>query len=162
MADREAFYGDPDFADVPMQTLLSPEYNAERRGLIGDKASMDLRPGTIEGYLGSIDAALGVDVALDPREMERMGIGEPTVSKSGAMKGDTVHIDVIDKDGNMFSATPSGGWLQSSPIIPELGFCMGNRAQMFWLDERSPSALGPKRRPRTTLSPSFALRDGEP
>lgn len=162
MADREAFYGDPDFADVPMQTLLSPEYNAERRKLITGEASMDLRPGKIDGYLGSIDAALGVDVALDPREMERMGIGEPTVSKSGAMNGDTVHIDVIDKDGNMFSATPSGGWLQSSPIIPDLGFCMGNRAQMFWLDERSPSALGPKRRPRTTLSPSFALRDGEP
>ena len=91
-----------------------------------------------------------------------MGVGEPTVSKSGVMKGDTVHMDIIDRDGNMFSATPSGGWLQSSPIIPELGICLGNRGQMFWLDERSPSVLAPKRRPRTTLSPGFALRDGEP
>lgn len=161
-ADREAFYGDPDFVDVPTDTLLSAVYNAERRALIGDTASFELRPGTVDGYAGSVEAALGVDAAVDPRALESMGVGEPTVSKSGAMKGDTVHVDVIDAAGNMFSATPSGGWLQSSPVIPELGFCLGNRGQMFWLDERSPSALGPKRRPRTTLSPSLALRDGEP
>ena len=162
MADREAFYGDPDFVDVPMDVLLSKEYAAERRRLISDTASLDLRAGSIDGHDGYLDAALGVDAAVDPRELERMGIGEPTVSKSGTMQGDTVHIDVIDRAGNMVSATPSGGWLQSSPVIPELGFCMGNRAQMFWLDERSPSALGPGRRPRTTLSPSFVLRDGDP
>ncbi|EDP61395.1 gamma-glutamyltranspeptidase [alpha proteobacterium BAL199] len=161
-ADREAFYGDPDFVDVPMQTLLSSEYNAERRKLIGERASLDLRPGTVAGYDRSIDAALGVDTTVDPRAMERMGVGEPTVSKSGVSSGDTVHMDIIDCHGNMFSATPSGGWLQSSPIVPELGFCLGNRAQMFWLDERSPSALAPKKRPRTTLSPGLALRDGEP
>jgi len=161
-ADREVFYGDPDFVDVPMATLLSAAYNAGRRGLIGERASMDLRPGTVPGHGGSLDAALGADAALDPRAMERMGVGEPTVSKSGVVAGDTVHMDIIDSDGNMFSATPSGGWLQSSPIIPELGFCLGNRAQMFWLDERSPSALAPGKRPRTTLSPGFALRDGEP
>jgi gamma-glutamyltranspeptidase/glutathione hydrolase len=80
----------------------------------------------------------------------------------GQVRGDTVHFDIIDRDGNMISATPSGGWLQSSPVIPELGFCLGTRAQMFWLDERHPNALRPKARPRTTLSPSFALRDGEP
>jgi len=161
-ADREVFYGDPDFVEVPMATLLSSAYNAGRRGLIGERASMDLRPGTVPGHGGSLDAALGADAALDPRAMERMGVGEPTVSKSGVVAGDTVHMDIIDRDGNMFSATPSGGWLQSSPIIPELGFCLGNRAQMFWLDERSPSALAPGKRPRTTLSPGFALRDGEP
>ncbi|MEQ8395304.1 gamma-glutamyltransferase family protein [Thalassobaculum sp.] len=161
-ADREAFYGDPDFVDVPMQTLLSSAYNAERRKLIGERASLELRPGTVAGYDRTIDAALGVDTAIDPRALERMGVGEPTVSKSGVSTGDTVHMDIIDCHGNMFSATPSGGWLQSSPIVPELGFCLGNRAQMFWLDERSPSALAPKKRPRTTLSPGFALRDGEP
>lgn len=161
-ADREAFYGDPDFVDVPMQTLLSKEYNAGRRALIGDRASLDLRPGTVAGYERSLDAALGVDASVDPRALESMGVGEPTVSKSGVSSGDTVHMDIIDNQGNMFSATPSGGWLQSSPIVPELGFCLGNRAQMFWLDERSPSALAPKKRPRTTLSPGFALRDGEP
>jgi len=161
-ADREAFYGDPDFVDVPAATLLSKEYAAERRKLIGEKADYDVRPGTVDGFAGSIEAALGVDTAVDPRALEKMGVGEPTVSKSGAMQGDTVHMDIIDKHGNMFSATPSGGWLQSSPIIPELGICLGNRAQMFWLDERSASALGPKRRPRTTLSPGFALKDGQP
>ncbi len=62
----------------------------------------------------------------------------------------------------MISATPSGGWLQSSPVIPELGFCLGSRAQMFWLEENHPAALAPGKRPRTTLSPTMALRDGEP
>ena len=90
------------------------------------------------------------------------GVGEPTVGKLGTAKGDTVHIDVIDKDGNMFGATPSGGWLQSSPVIPELGFPLGSRAQMFWLDEAAPGALVPGKRPRSTLSVSMALRDGEP
>jgi len=73
-----------------------------------------------------------------------------------------VHFDIIDHAGNMVSSTPSGGWLQSSPVIPELGFCLGTRAQMFWLDESHPAALVPRKRPRTTLSPTLALRDGEP
>ena len=77
-------------------------------------------------------------------------------------RGDTVHFDIIDRAGNMISATPSGGWLQSSPTIPELGFCLGTRAQMFWLDEGHPASLAPGKRPRTTLSPTLALRDGEP
>jgi gamma-glutamyltranspeptidase/glutathione hydrolase len=73
-----------------------------------------------------------------------------------------VHFDIIDKQGNMISATPSGGWLQSSPVNPDLGFCLGSRAQMFWLEEDHPAALAPGKRPRTTLSPTMALRDGEP
>jgi gamma-glutamyltranspeptidase/glutathione hydrolase len=91
-----------------------------------------------------------------------MGAGEPTVSRMGEVRGDTVHFDIIDQAGNMISATPSGGWLQSSPVIPELGFGLGSRAQMFWLDEKHPAALAPGKRPRTTLSPTLALRDGEP
>src|SRR3546814_730374 len=136
-ADREAFYGDPDFVDVPMATLLSAGYNEGRRRLIGDRASLDLRPGTIAGYDRSLDAALGVDATVDPRALERMGVGEPTVSKSGVTSGDTVHMDIIDRDGKLFSPTPSGGWLQSSPLIPALGFCLGTRAQMFWRDGSS-------------------------
>ena len=158
-ADREAYYGDPDFVDVPMETLLSEPYNQARRALVSDQASLDLIPGVIGGKV--IDISHARDAAQPTENLESFGVGEPTVSKSGVSTGDTVHIDVIDKDGNMVSATPSGGWLQSSPIIPELGFCLGNRAQMFWLDESSPSALAPNRRPRTTLSPSMALRDGE-
>ena len=91
-----------------------------------------------------------------------MGAGEPTVGRFGEVRGDTVHFDIIDQAGNMISATPSGGWLQSSPVIPELGFCLGSRAQMFWLEEDHPAALAPGKRPRTTLSPTMALRDGEP
>ena len=91
-----------------------------------------------------------------------LGVGEPTVGRLGSARGDTVHFDIIDKHGNMVSSTPSGGWLQSSPVIPELGFPLGTRAQMFWLDENHPAALAPGKRPRSTLSPTMALRDGEP
>jgi gamma-glutamyltranspeptidase/glutathione hydrolase len=90
------------------------------------------------------------------------GVGEPTVRGDGRVDGDTCHLDVADRYGNLVSATPSGGWLQSSPVIPELGFCLGTRAQMFWLEPDLPASLRPGSRPRTTLSPSLALRDGSP
>ncbi len=138
-ADRDAMYGD---VDVPLHRLLSEEYAAERRSLIGDEASGELRPGS--GKLPSL-----VDAAV------ALGGGEPT-------RGDTVHLDVADRWGNLVSATPSGGWLQSSPTIPALGWPLGSRAQMFWLEEGLPSSLAPGKRPRTTLSPGLVLRDGEP
>jgi gamma-glutamyltranspeptidase/glutathione hydrolase len=158
-ADREKFYGDPDFTEVPIATLLSDAYNDARRKLISDRASLDFVPGSVEGF--------GAVVTLRRQEGHReavgaMGAGEPTVGRFGEVRGDTVHFDIIDAAGNMISATPSGGWLQSSPVIPELGFCLGSRAQMFWLDENHPAALAPGKRPRTTLSPTMALRDGEP
>ena len=157
-ADREAFYGDPDFVKVPIDTLLSEKYNSERRKLISNKASMDLRPGSLPGYGGTIT----VRREVGPRAaVGSLGAGEPTVGRVGEVIGDTVHFDIIDQAGNMVSSTPSGGWLQSSPVIPELGFCLGTRAQMFWLDENHPAALAPGKRPRTTLSPTLALRDGE-
>ena len=158
-ADREAFYGDPDFVDVPMATLLSDSYNHARRKRVTREASLDLKPGHIEGYGGA------VKVRRAERERSAVGsfgAGEPTVGRLGEVVGDTVHFDIIDRDGNMVSSTPSGGWLQSSPVIPELGFCLGTRAQMFWLDENHPAALMPGKRPRSTLSPTMALRDGEP
>jgi gamma-glutamyltranspeptidase/glutathione hydrolase len=156
-ADREAYYGDPDFVTVPLDTLLSDGYAADRRALIGAQASMALRPGTVPGYTPVVDH----DAAKRASGAEA-GVGEPTVSRLGAVGGDTCHIDVIDRHGNMVSATPSGGWLQSSPVIPELGFCLGTRGQMFWLKPGLPNSLAPRKRPRTTLSPSFALRDGKP
>ena len=158
-ADREAFYGDPDFVKVPVETLLSEKYNAERRKLISSNASMDLRPGTLAGFGGAIQ----VRREEGPRAaVGSLGAGEPTVGRVGEVIGDTVHFDIVDQAGNMVSSTPSGGWLQSSPVIPELGFCLGTRAQMFWLDKNHPAALEPGKRPRTTLSPTLALRDGEP
>ncbi|HKM62188.1 MAG TPA: gamma-glutamyltransferase family protein [Acidisphaera sp.] len=158
-ADREAYYGDPDFADIPLGTLLSPDYNDERRKLVGAKASLDLRPGTVPGFTPVVDRDAERRLYLAPAAA---GAGEPTVSRLGVIGADTCHLDIIDRDGNMVSATPSGGWLQSSPAIPGLGFCLGTRGQMFWLRPGLPNSLAPRKRPRTTLSPSFALRDGKP
>jgi gamma-glutamyltranspeptidase/glutathione hydrolase len=154
-ADREAFYGDPDFTDIPIETLLSAAYNDERRALIGPEASMELRPGRIAGHAGRIVRSGAVSAG-------GAGVGEPTMTLAGEVRGDTCHVDVIDRWGNMVSATPSGGWLQSSPIIPALGFCLGTRGQMFTLEPGLPNSLAPRKRPRTTLSPSFALRGGKP
>ena len=158
-ADREAFYGDPAFTDVPLSTLLSPSYNEARRALVGPQASMELRPGAVDGQTPWVDHHAEARIEWMTRAP---GVGEPTVARLGATGGDTVHIDVIDRHGNMVSATPSGGWLQSSPVIPGLGFPMGTRGQMFWLKPGLPNSLAPGKRPRTTLSPSFALRDGKP
>jgi gamma-glutamyltranspeptidase / glutathione hydrolase len=138
-ADRDALYGDS--AEVPLEILLSEQYNDERRALVGEEASEEYVPG--RGRLPSLHAAEAT-----------AGSGEPG-------RG-TVHIDVADRFGNMLSATPSGGWLQSSPVIPALGWPLGTRAQMFWLEEGLPSSLEPGKRPRTTLSPGLALRDGAP
>jgi gamma-glutamyltranspeptidase/glutathione hydrolase len=158
-ADRDTFYGDPEFVDVPVETLLSDAYNLERRKLISEQASHELRPGTIEGFGKLIDAR----VAKGNREaVGSTGAGEPTVGRMGQSRGDTVHFDIIDQAGNMVTGTPSGGWLQSSPIIPDIGFCLGTRAQMFVLDPEHPAALMPGKRPRSTLSPTMALRDGQP
>ena len=147
-ADREAWYGDPDFADVPLADLLSREYADERRRLVGDEASRELHPGSP----GGLEPRLAQPVDGAP---VAPGVGEPT-------RGDTVHLDVVDRHGNMVSATPSGGWLWGAPVIPSLGFCLGTRAQMFWLEEGLPNSLEPGKRPRTTLSPTIAGRDGAP
>jgi gamma-glutamyltranspeptidase/glutathione hydrolase len=179
-ADRDTFYGDPKFVDVPVDVLLSDAYNDQRRKLITDRASLELRPGTVTGFGKLLDVRLASGARS---AVENSGAGEPTVGRidwthdeghlpdvtlardrerMGAIPGDTVHFDIVDRDGNMISATPSGGWLHSSPVIPELGFPLGTRAQMFWLDEDHPAALMPGKRPRSTLTPTMALRDGEP
>ncbi len=157
-ADREAYYGDPDHVEVPLGHLLSDEYNAERRKLIGAQASTELRPGTVPGFTPQVDHNAQARIELLTRAP---GVGEPTVARLGAMGGDTCHVDIIDRWGNMVSATPSGGWLQSSPVIPELGFPLSTRGQMFWVQPGHPNSLAPRKRPRTTLSPSMALRDGK-
>ena len=152
LADREAYYGDPVFTKVPLDRLLSDAYNGGRRRLIGDMASHALRPGALDG----VDARL-VDPEVLHTDDDGVGIADP--AWLGPRNGDTCYVAVADRFGNMVSATPSGGWLQSSPVIPELGFCLGTRAQMFWLESGVPAALGPGRRPRTTLSPTLVLRE---
>jgi gamma-glutamyltranspeptidase/glutathione hydrolase len=164
LADREAWYGDPDFVEVPMATLLSPAYNDARRQLVGGEASLELRPGAPGGRIARVwrGGGDGAIAAAGAGEPTIAGLGEPTVNRQGVVAGDTCHVDVIDRWGNMVSATPSGGWLQSSPVIPDLGVCLGTRMQMFWLEAGLPASLEPGKRPRSTLSPSMALRDGEP
>ena len=139
-ADRERWYGDREFASVPMERLLSPEYAAERRRLIDTgAASGEMRPGDAEARLA-----------------ESVG-GGPALTA-----GDTTHIDVVDAEGRMFAATPSGGWLESSPVVPGLGFPLGSRLQVFNLDPSHPNSLAPGKRPRTTLTPSLVARGGQP
>lgn len=176
LADREAFYGD---GDVPLDVLLSDAYTDERRTLIGDLASAELRPGTVEGVRHTMppvrtshEASAGaagsageptVRIERDaPAVAPVEDRGEPFVAPDGETRGDTCHIDVVDRWGNIVSATPSGGWLQSSPTIPGLGFCLGTRLQMTWLEEGTASTLRPGERPRTTLTPTLVLRDGVP
>ncbi len=196
-ADREAWYGDPDFVDVPLENLLSREYNDERRRLIGDTASDDLRPGRPGGReprlpdfarrpyseKGSRTRRGSGDPGIDPAAGEPLGREiHPQSSPGGTTpraprgtpdekqrlsglhprRGDTCHLDVADRWGNVVTATPSGGWLQSSPVIPSLGFSLGTRAQMFTLTPGLPATIAPGKRPRTTLSPTLALRGGEP
>ncbi len=186
MADREAWYGDA--AEVPLAALLSQEYNAGRRELVGEKASYELRPGSPGGRTPRLCAharvVTGDEPGFDPLGAGEPtvairgvpGAGEPTVAKhptspvpgepevdaDGLTRGDTCHLDIVDRWGNMVAATPSGGWLQSNPVVPELGFPLGTRLQMTWLEEGLPNSLTPGRRPRTTLTPSIALRDGVP
>ncbi|MGH8776225.1 MAG: gamma-glutamyltransferase family protein [Jiangellaceae bacterium] len=154
-ADREAWYGD--VAGVPLVHLLSPAYAQQRRALIGEKASRELRPGSPGGHEPRVASP-----AARGRVEDGTSLGEPTVSRLGEQRGDTCHVDVVDRWGNIISATPSGGWLQSSPAIPGLGFGLGTRLQMFWLEPGLPSSLVPGRRPRTTLTPTLVLRDGVP
>jgi gamma-glutamyltranspeptidase/glutathione hydrolase len=157
-ADREAWYGDPLYVEVPLSTLLGTAYNDARRRLVGGEASLELRPGNPEGRFPRV--LVGGPGPAGP------GLGEPTAAelggRLGVAAGDTCHVDVVDRWGNMVAATPSGGWLQSSPVIPELGCSLGTRLQMCWLEDGLPASLAPGKRPRSTLSPSFARRDGEP
>jgi len=176
-ADREAWYGDPRQSEVPLADLLSGDYATERRALVGAEASAELRPGApggrqpvLPGYaLGRLGPATGPAAgAGEPGQAGATVPGAAAAARASGLAasalgpGDTCHLDVADRFGNLVAATPSGGWLQSSPVVPGLGFCLGTRAQMFTLTPGLASTLAPGRRPRTTLSPSLVLRDGSP
>jgi len=155
-ADREAHYGDPDHVDVPLDALLDQQYLTRRAGMVGAAADLRLRPGSPASHPPRLPQAVLAAMAGDGDRPLPDGLapgqGEPTVGR-----GDTCHLDVVDRWGNVVAATPSGGWLQSSPTIPALGFALGTRAQMFWLEDGVAAALAPGRRPRTTLSPGLAV-----
>ncbi|GAB2739603.1 gamma-glutamyltransferase [Nocardioides pakistanensis] len=156
-ADREAWYGDG--FDTPIDDLLSEEYAEQRAALVGPAASREVRPGSPGGREPRMPRLAEADTSGAVGDAT---VGEPTVRKDGVTQGDTCHVDVVDRWGNIISATPSGGWLQSAPTIPELGFCLGSRMQMFWLEEGLASSLKPGLRPRTTLTPTLVHRDGMP
>lgn len=172
LADRLAWYGTATAGRAEVQqALLSDAYLRERWAQVDlQRASAELRPGSPLGRPPALP-----DLAVAERTLRdadiRFGIGEPTFAALPPVAewadreifvGDTCHIDVIDRDGNMVAATPSGGWLSSSPVISALGFALNTRLQMTWLDEGLPNSLTPGVAPCTTLSPSLALRDGEP
>ena len=148
-ADREACYGDPRFTTVPLERLLSREYARERARLVDPtRASLELRPGE-----GRLPAGWPL---LDPGEPTRAG-QEPQALAGALGRRDTTQLVAADRSGNLVAATPSGGWIPTSPLVPGLGFPMGTRLQMAVLDPDHPNALAPGKRPRTTLSPSLAL-----
>jgi len=160
-ADREAWYGDA--PGVPLADLLDPSYADGRRALVDPSvASRELRPGSPGGRVPRLPPLTGAGGDGDSHDGGVARRALDVAMETGGRAGDTVHVDAVDRAGNLVSVTPSGGWLQSSPTIPALGFCLGTRGQMFWLDEGLPNSLAPGKRPRITLTPSLALRDGEP
>jgi gamma-glutamyltranspeptidase/glutathione hydrolase len=153
-ADREAFYGDPRHVEVPIDALLSSAYADERRRLVEESASAEIRP----GRPGGREPRLPSPELLRTTSVVATAPGRPP----DPLGRDTCHLDVVDSEGNMVSATPSGGWLHGSPVVPGLGFALSTRSQMFWLEPGLASSLDGGRRPRTTLSPTLVLRDGRP
>ncbi len=158
-ADRETYYGDPAFDNPPFDVLLSADYAAKRRELIGEKASLEMRPGDTGS--GIADYGTSFDIAGDNRKA--MGLADSGVQDLISSKPfDTTQLQAVDAEGNFIVATPSGGWIPSSPVIPGLGFPLGTRGQMFYLNSARPNALEPRKRPRCTLTPSMVLREGKP
>jgi gamma-glutamyltranspeptidase / glutathione hydrolase len=145
-ADRDTYYGDPKFNHIPEETLLSKAYAAERRKQIGHTASMDFLPGMINGKRGK-----------HPTEMD---IARTKIDDA-LMASDTTCVDAIDKDGVVFSATPSGAWLPSV-IAGDTGIPLSERAQQFILVPGSPNELAGGKRPRVTLSPTIITEQGKP
>ncbi len=159
-ADREAYYGDPIFDRVPFDVLLSKAYVVERRNLIGAEASREMRPGDVGR--GILDY-----VSFDVAEDNRRALNAPPpqvrdLDPDHAHTGDTTQLEAVDWQGNMVAATPSGGWIHASPVIKGLGFALGTRGQMFYLNHQRPNALAPHKRPRATLTPSLVTKDGDP
>lgn len=157
-ADREAFYGDPKFDNVPLDVLLSRKYADKRRDRISGEASMNIIPGDPGTKLPEYNL-------FDVRRDNRRALGlNPIVNNGPDIKADsdTTHLETVDRNGNMVAAITSGGWIHSSPVIPGLGFALGTRGQMFYLNPDRPNSLAPRKRPRTTLTPTLVTKNGEP
>ena len=159
-ADRDTIYGDPDVGrcaarDVALEGIRGPAPQADRRARLDGIA-----PGRYLRRAGAHARACSRWPARKRRSAPARG--EPTFAPLPPEWGDTVHLDVVDAAGNMISATPSGGWLQGSPVVPGLGFPISTRGQICWLEDGHPSTVRPRMRPRITLSPTLVTREGEP
>ena len=165
-ADRDTYYADPAFVQVPGEGLLSKEYARQRAALIdprhastsfvaGDPLPFDSKVKTW-AYWKANERASASAGAGKPDELASRGLDSGGVSK------DTTHISIIDKDGNIFDATPSGGWIPGAVILGDTGIGMSIRGEQFWLDKSRAAQLRPRSRPRYTLTPSIVLRDGKP
>ena len=148
MADRERYYGDPEFVHVPLEALLSKDYAAERRKLIDlNKAASEMPP------YGDPVAGRAVGGT-----MEVNGFRGPV----GSSTDGTTHLSVVDEEGNIFLATPSGGRLNGGCVVPGMGFTLSHRSEIFYLDPNHANALQPGKRPRTTLVCYFVFKDHQP
>jgi gamma-glutamyltranspeptidase/glutathione hydrolase len=149
--DRNAYLGDPAFASVPLKGLLSKAYAAERRKLIGPTAFLEHRPGDPYPF----------DTDVTPPAVRYHPHAQGT--KAPDSPGDTTCVNAVDKDGNLFSATPSSGWVLGGAFIAgDTGVPLSNRMQAFDLDPASPNVLVGGKRPRTTLTPTIVLKDAKP
>lgn len=144
-ADREAYYGDPEFVEAPMRELLSKEYAAERSRMIDP-----------------VEASAGMPPAGDPLGAGVMGAvaAETAARQDVSWEADTSYTCVVDRWGNAFSATPSDPQL-GTPLVPGLGIAISDRGSQSWLDEGHPSSLAPWKRPRLTPNPALAFEDGK-
>ncbi len=158
-ADRDRYYGDPDFVRVPGEILLSAPYAARRRDLIDPKhASLAQRPGDPASGRALLDLPPEGGTHGVPSRGFRLQAEDP-----GKEHGDTTSVQVADAAGNLFSATPSSGWLLGGAFVAgTTGVPMSNRMQAFSLDASSPNVLAGGKRPRTTLTPTIVLKDGKP
>ncbi|MBN6039880.1 gamma-glutamyltransferase family protein [Amycolatopsis sp. 195334CR] len=163
MADREAWYGDPAFSEVPLTGLLAPDYTRQRRALVEAKAAPELVPGEPGGRRSFLPPPSTPDTVTADQEWQwQLQSGLPTILQATTAKADTCTVTAVDRHGNTVAATPSGGWLKSSPAIGALGFPLGTRGQSMHLVEGHPNSLAGGKRPRTTLSPTVVLQDGKP
>ena len=161
-ADRDTYYADTEFVKVPGEGLLSKAYAKERAALIdpkrasttfiaGDPLPFDTKVKVWPFWTANAEADLSTELTPMPLLLASAGIPK-----------DTTHMSVIDKDGNMFDTTSSGGWISGAVILGDTGIGMSTRGEQFWLDETRANQLRPRARPRYTLTPSLILKDGKP
>ena len=167
-ADRDSFYADPAFVQVPAEGLLSKAYARERAALInssrasrtfvaGDPLKFDSRVKQWPYWKASVADPPSSSLAPgDPRQLASLGLDSAGVSK------DTTHIAVIDKEGNIFDVTPSGGWIPGAVILGDTGIAMSVRGEQFWLDKTRANQIRPRARPRYTLTPSLVFKGETP